>query len=275
MDSLVSSPAADPQAQLSAWMAANRVDLFDDGSGPYAVHGSGSCDRQQPQGGPLTHVAMNALALLKILMHASAGGDIEVMGLMLGRVAHSTFYVFDAFALPVEGTETRVNAAEDANEYMVEYTHAAAQLTRCCDAVVGWYHSHPGYGCWLSGIDVATQRLQQTYQDPFVAIVVDPHSSHAPTSLKVDVGAFRTLPPSSPSAVASASAAKPRSSVSNPVPTAKAGDFDANLDQYVSLDISYFMSRSDSNLLATLWDQYWIDTVAKAPLLVRERPCCR
>lgn len=22
---------------------------------------------------------------------------------------------------------------------------------------VGWYHSHPGYGCWLSGIDVSTQ----------------------------------------------------------------------------------------------------------------------
>lgn len=22
---------------------------------------------------------------------------------------------------------------------------------------MGWYHSHPGYGCWLSGIDVGTQ----------------------------------------------------------------------------------------------------------------------
>lgn len=21
--------------------------------------------------------------------------------------------------------------------------------------VVGWYHSHPSYGCWLSGTDVA------------------------------------------------------------------------------------------------------------------------
>lgn len=23
--------------------------------------------------------------------------------------------------------------------------------------ICGWYHSHPGYGCWLSGIDVQTQ----------------------------------------------------------------------------------------------------------------------
>ena len=30
--------------------------------------------------------------------------------------------------------------------------------------VVGWYHSHPGYGCWLSGIDVQTQLTNQRYQ---------------------------------------------------------------------------------------------------------------
>jgi COP9 signalosome complex subunit 5 len=37
---------------------------------------------------------------------------------------------------------------------------------------IGWYHSHPGYGCWLSGIDVDTQMNNQKYQDPFVAVVV-------------------------------------------------------------------------------------------------------
>jgi len=37
---------------------------------------------------------------------------------------------------------------------------------------IGWYHSHPGYGCWLSGIDVGTQMLNQQFQEPFVAIVV-------------------------------------------------------------------------------------------------------
>jgi len=31
--------------------------------------------------------------------------------------------------------------------------------------VIGWYHSHPGYGCWLSDIDAST---------PFVAIIIDP-----------------------------------------------------------------------------------------------------
>ena len=31
------------------------------------------------------------------------------------------FYVLDSYALPVEGTETRVNAGNDAVEYMVNY----------------------------------------------------------------------------------------------------------------------------------------------------------
>jgi COP9 signalosome complex subunit 5 len=42
---------------------------------------------------------------------------------------------------------------------------------------VGWYHSHPSFGCWLSGIDVNTQELFQMSADPFLAIVVDPIKS--------------------------------------------------------------------------------------------------
>ena len=64
--------------------------------------------------------------------------------------------------------------------------------------MVGWYHSHPGYGCWLSGIDVSTQSIQQQYQEPFLAIVVDPHRTIA--AGKVEIGAFRTYPEVSPPA---------------------------------------------------------------------------
>ena len=57
---------------------------------------------------------------------------------------------------------------------------------------MGWYHSHPGYGCWLSGIDVGTQHTQQVHMDPFLAIVIDPHRTIA--AGKVEIGAFRTYP---------------------------------------------------------------------------------
>ena len=39
--------------------------------------------------------------------------------------------------------------------------------------VVGWWHSHPGIGCFLSGTDISTQKyfFPEAYQ---VALVVDP-----------------------------------------------------------------------------------------------------
>lgn len=35
---------------------------------------------------------------------------VQVMGMLQGKVVRDTFIVIDSFALPVEGTETRVNA---------------------------------------------------------------------------------------------------------------------------------------------------------------------
>jgi proteasome lid subunit RPN8/RPN11 len=110
-------------------------------------------------------VKISALALLKMTMHARSGGNIEIMGLMQGKVcsimitmlhcdiiyiqvdAH-TLIVMDSFALPVEGTETRVNAQAQAYEYMTQYTIHGEQTTRkdkvCmlnCDIVTSWYHN--------------------------------------------------------------------------------------------------------------------------------------
>lgn len=97
----------------------------------------------------------------------------------------------DAFPLPVEGTETRVNAHDQAYEYMGAFDTSEKEVGRA-ENVVGWYHSHPGYGCWLSGIDVNTQMNQQMFLDPFLAVVIDPDRTIS--AGKVDVGAFRTYP---------------------------------------------------------------------------------
>ena len=74
------------------------------------------------------HIKISALALLKMVMHARSGGNLEVMGLLLGKVDGNTMVVMDGVALPVEGTETRVNAQAQAYEYMASYTEAAKQV---------------------------------------------------------------------------------------------------------------------------------------------------
>ena len=75
------------------------------------------------------HIKISALALLKMVMHARSGGNMEVMGLLLGKVDGNTMIVMDGVALPVEGTETRVNAQAQAYEYMASYTEAAKQVS--------------------------------------------------------------------------------------------------------------------------------------------------
>ena len=51
---------------------------------------------------------------------------------MQGKVVERdrAFVVMDSFALPVQGTETRVNAANEANEYMVEYIQGSEKVRR-------------------------------------------------------------------------------------------------------------------------------------------------
>lgn len=51
-----------------------------------------------------------------------------MMGLMLGKVDGETMIIMDSFALPVEGTETRVNAQAAAYEYMAAYIENAKQV---------------------------------------------------------------------------------------------------------------------------------------------------
>ncbi|CAA7398715.1 unnamed protein product [Spirodela intermedia] len=202
-------------------------------------------------------VKISALALLKMVVHARSGGTIEVMGVMQGKTDGDTFIVMDAFALPVEGTETRVNAQADAYEYMVDYSQTNKQAGRP-ENVVGWYHSHPGYGCWLSGIDVSTQMLNQQYQDPFFALVIDP--TRTVSAGKVDIGAFRTYPQGYK---------PPDEPVSEyqTIPLNKIEDFGVHCKQYYALDITYFKSSLDCHLLDLLWNKYWVNTLSSSPLL--------
>lgn len=45
-----------------------------------------------------------------MVMHARSGGNLEIMGLVQGKFDAHSIIIMDSFALPVEGTETRVNA---------------------------------------------------------------------------------------------------------------------------------------------------------------------
>ena len=122
---------------------------------------------------------------------------------------------------------------------------------------MGWYHSHPGYGCWMSGIDCSTQMLNQQYQEPWLAVIIDPIRTCA--AGKVEIGAFRTYP----------EGYKPPEtgpSEYQTIPLAKIEDFGVHAEQYYSLPVSFFKSSLDAHMLELLWNKYWVNTLSSSPL---------
>ncbi|XP_062303366.1 26S proteasome non-ATPase regulatory subunit 14 isoform X2 [Osmerus eperlanus] len=92
-------------------------------------------------------VYISSLALLKMLKHGRAGVPMEVMGLMLGEfVDDYTVRVIDVFAMPQSGTGVSVEAVDPV--FQAKMLDMLKQTGRP-EMVVGWYHSHPGFGCWM------------------------------------------------------------------------------------------------------------------------------
>ncbi|KAL4420054.1 hypothetical protein ABPG77_007493 [Micractinium sp. CCAP 211/92] len=135
-------------------------------------------------------IYISSLALLKMLKHGRAGVPLEVMGLMLGEfVDEYTVKVVDVFAMPQSGTGVSVEAVDPV--FQTKMLDMLKQVGRP-EMVVGWYHSHPGFGCWLSGVDVNTQQSFEALNQRAVAVVVDPIQS---VKGKVVIDAFRCISP--------------------------------------------------------------------------------
>merc|ERR1719456_740411 len=111
------------------------------------------------------------------------------MGIMVGEfIDEYTVRVVDVFTIPQTATGQSVEAVDDA--YQATMMERLAIVGRP-ESMVGWYHSHPGFGCWLSGMDVETARSYEQQLARSVSVVIDPIQS---VRGKVVIDAFRTIP---------------------------------------------------------------------------------
>mmetsp|Transcript_4044 Transcript_4044/g.8119 ORF Transcript_4044/g.8119 Transcript_4044/m.8119 type:complete len:311 (+) Transcript_4044:45-977(+) len=150
--------------------------------------GGGGGDQPTPDCAEKVHVS--SLALLKMLKHGRAGVPMEVMGLMLGSfVDDYTINCVDVFAMPQSGTSVSVESVDPV--FQTKMLDMLKQTGRP-EMVVGWYHSHPGFGCWLSSTDVNTQSSFEALHPRSVALVVDPIQS---VKGKVVIDCFRLINP--------------------------------------------------------------------------------
>jgi len=111
----------------------------------------------------------------KMVNHAKRYGRIkqEALGFMLGDVCTSGRKRFEMVRDIVTGP--LLTSADRVRFDKESYAELFAEL----DAsgfdyvIVGWYHSHPGYGCFMSKTDLSTQI--SAFRESFhSAIVVDP-----------------------------------------------------------------------------------------------------
>ncbi|KAF7301811.1 MPN domain-containing protein [Mycena indigotica] len=145
-------------------------------------------DAGTPDNGEVIHIS--SLALLKMLKHGRAGVPMEVMGLLLGEfVDEYTIQIVDVFAMPQSGTTVSVESVD--HVFQTKMLEMLKQTGRP-EMVVGWYHSHPGFGCWLSSTDINTQQSFESLNSRAVGVVIDPIQS---VKGKVVIDAFRLINP--------------------------------------------------------------------------------
>ena len=223
-----------------------------------AVQGMG----MSGQGGPNTDSAslvdnsetvyISSLALLKMLRHGRAGVPMEVMGLMLGEfVDDFTVRVVDVFAMPQSGTGVSVEAVDPV--FQTKMMDMLRQTGRP-ETVVGWYHSHPGFGCWLSSVDINTQQSFEQLTPRAVAVVVDPIQS---VKGKVVIDAFRLINPQT-----LMMGQEPRQTTSNlghlNKPSIQALIHGLNR-HYYSIGIQYRKTGLEENMLMNLHKSVWTE----------------
>ncbi|KAL0366264.1 UNVERIFIED_CONTAM: 26S proteasome non-ATPase regulatory subunit [Sesamum radiatum] len=189
---------------------------------------------------------------------------MEVMGLMLGEfVDEYTVRVVDVFAMPQSGTGVSVEAVD--HVFQTNMLDMLKQTGRP-EMVVGWYHSHPGFGCWLSGVDINTQQalivaiaclMMQSFEalnQRAVAVVVDPIQS---VKGKVVIDAFRLINPQTMML-----GQEPRQTTSNlghlNKPSIQALIHGLNR-HYYSIAINYRKNELEEKMLLNLHKKKWTD----------------
>lgn len=197
---------------------------------------------------------ISTLAITKIVTHAVRAGDKEIAGYMIGFAKEKTFYVVDAVEFPLIGSTSRIEIADQMGDKIHEY---AAVLLDALKKVgntqnyIGWYHSHPGFGCWLSGIDVHTHKTLQMINKTFFALVVDPFRTL--NNRDIEVGCFMTYNQDS---------GANRCNFIENIPLKKSQEFGYHANKYYKLEHQFFESKFESKIIKLLYKNYWTDTLS-------------
>jgi proteasome lid subunit RPN8/RPN11 len=131
--------------------------------------------RTPPGAGVTLTVVTDVDVLARVHAHAVAALPNETGGFLLGRVAHEA--ETGGWYIQVQHAETLVPTTQSPGHFSFTWREVDSVRDRREAeglAIVGWFHSHPGFGVFLSETDV-TRTHRVLFSEPFqVALVYDP-----------------------------------------------------------------------------------------------------
>lgn len=119
-------------------------------------------------------VVFDRAALDAIHEHGKSRTDVEICGVLVGRLCRDRFGPYLLIRDVVRGNEATERAAQVTfTAETWERIHAEMEARFPEEKIVGWYHTHPGFGIFLSGMDLFIQ--EHFFNLPWqVAFVYDP-----------------------------------------------------------------------------------------------------
>lgn len=113
-------------------------------------------------------------ALEEMLTHVYKYLPKEAIGFLSGYVYRwdDAIYSVVIRALPLRGRATKYDVIPE-DGAVAEAFSKYFDKEEIDEVIVGWFHSHPGYGCFLSSTDIETQI--KYFNKPYhIAVVIDP-----------------------------------------------------------------------------------------------------
>jgi proteasome lid subunit RPN8/RPN11 len=110
--------------------------------------------------------------VLERIMDSARETNYEIIGLLLGNVVKDTVVIEDS----VSGAQESGSMHASLSPATIAKISDQILSGELAGKIVGWYHSHPGFGLFMSPTDVSTQSNFQQFSDKVTAMVVDPRN---------------------------------------------------------------------------------------------------
>lgn len=118
----------------------------------------------------VSEVYIHKNALSEAKEYAKRAAPNETLGFMLGKVKE---WKGQKYVVIERIVTAETDSTQTSTKFKTESLGKVADEIMDDEIIIGWYHSHPGHGCFLSETDIITH-TQQFYNPYNVALVIDP-----------------------------------------------------------------------------------------------------